>query len=196
MITLYLVRHCSYDKSRTILPGRLPIPLSIKGKKEAYKLRRFFSDKKISKIFSSAVLRCQQTSKIISAGKIPIIYDQRLLECFSAYQGYWKVEWRHFFGHRQELGGESHQDVQNRMIDFYKKTKFTSNKNYIICSHGDPLYFFYQYLTKQPLLKENKLNEEPLTPSDYQSTGSILKINIYSKEKIEVQPLIIQEQLV
>ena len=128
---LYLVRHCSYDKSRKILPGRLPVPLSKQGKNEAQNLRRYFSDKKIVRIYTSAVLRCQQTAKIMGGGKIPVTYDQRLLECFSAYQGYWKVEWRHFFIHRHELGGENHQDVQNRMIDFFKKTKFNNDKSYI-----------------------------------------------------------------
>jgi len=178
MITLYLVRHASYTNPRHIMPGRLPVPLSKTGIKEAQKLQRFFADKSVDTIHSSAVLRCQQTAEIISNGKIPIIFDQRLLETMSAFQGYWIQDGRHFFGHRRELGGETNQDIQTRMIDFFHSTLFEDNKSYIICSHGDPLYFLYQFFKKEPLITDPSLNQPLPKYLNYQLKGSIRPVHI------------------
>ncbi len=158
MSTVYLLRHCEYDNPRHILPGRLPVALSANGKKQAEKLRDFFASQKIEKIYSSEVLRCRQTSEIISGGKIPIEFDTRLLEVMTSYQGYWVENYDLYYTMRPTLGGETNKDVQDRIVDFWKKTKFKKEKNYIVCSHGDPLYFLNQYLNKIPLEKEGDFN--------------------------------------
>jgi broad specificity phosphatase PhoE len=174
MATLYLIRHTSYTEKYRLLPGRLPVELSEKGIKEAEKLNRYFRRKSIEKIYSSAVLRCKQTSEIISDGKIPIEYDQRLLEGLSAYQGYWDPEsWDQFWGHRHQLGGESDSDIQKRVLDFFDTTNFEAEKNYIICSHGDPLYYIYQKISGVPPLAEIELGDEVINPEDYQKKGSV-----------------------
>lgn len=189
MFTLYLVRHAEYSNPKKILAGRLPLPLSKKGINQSKKLANFFSTKNIDTIYSSAVLRCQQTTEIISNHQIPIIYDQRLLESMSAYQGYWVMDSRHFFGHRHQLGGESNQDIQNRMIDFYLSTKFKTGHSYIICSHGDPLYFLYQYFLDQPVLPELELDKPPFDYPGYQPKASIRPVKI-DHHKFTILPLI------
>jgi len=181
--TIYLVRHCDYDNPLNIMPGRLPVPLSRDGKSQAKKLYDFFSKKKIEKIYSSAVLRCKQTAEIIANNKISIEYDKRLLETFSAYQGHWKIDWSQFFSHLDELGGESNLDIQNRMVDFIKKTKFQNGKEYIICSHGDPLFFFYQYMADEKILFDPSLED----PSEYQQKGSIRQVNIKENGSYEIK---------
>src|SRR3989344_1533402 len=139
MITFYLVRHASYTEKHNLLPGRLPVELSEEGIKEAEKLQNYFEGKIIEKIYSSEVLRCKQTSEIISNGKIPIEYDKRLLEALGAYQGFWDPDaWDQFWGNRHKLGGESRKNVSDRAIDFFKNTNFEEGKNYIISSHMDP----------------------------------------------------------
>jgi hypothetical protein len=119
---IYLIRHGEYANPRNILPGRLPVPLSDKGNKQVKKLAVFFQDKDIEKIYSSAVLRCKQTSEIVSGGKIPIKFDKRLLETHSAYQGYWfkqglKLDWKHFFDNVMELGGNYMKDITANQIE-------------------------------------------------------------------------------
>jgi len=189
--TIYLVRHADYSNPRKIMPGRLPVELSKNGILQAKKLKVFFSDKKIDKIYSSAVLRCKQTSEIISDSKIAIEYNKDLLESFSAYQGYWEIEWSHFFSHTQELGGETNQDIQNRMINFYKKLDLKSKKNYIICSHGDPLYFLYQFLDNQTLLPQDLF----VSFDNYQSKGSIRKIEVLKNGNVKIYPRIKNEDI-
>lgn len=196
MITLYLVRHCDYDNPRGIIPGRLPVPLSELGLQQASKLRRFFKDQHITKIYSSAVFRCKQTAEIISNNEIPIEFDKRLLETLSSFQGYWEIDWSLFFNMREELGGELNHDIQNRMVDFFNQTSFLDNNTYIICSHGDPLYFLYQHLANLPLLSDIVHEKNPTGPDDYIQKGWVRPIILDNhKNVLEIQPLIGQDKL-
>ncbi len=163
MPKIYLLRHCDYANPRGILPGRLPVELSEAGKQRAAELQQIFAPKKISTIYSSAVKRCKQTAEIISGGQIPIVYDQRLLETFSPYQGYWvEDEWKHFFGHLEDLGGESIADIKKRVLHFYEEllSKLQPEEHVIICSHGDPLQALYAQIKGLPLSDEQHLPEE------------------------------------
>lgn len=149
MSTRYLLRHCQYVNPRNIIVGRLPVVLSPDGEVEAVRLRDYFADKQIERIYSSAVERCKQTATTVANGKLDLIYDQRILEGFTAYQGYEigpQQLWTDFYGHRNELGGENIPDIQNRMVDFWHSLNDIA-ENLIICSHGDPLYALYSYLT-------------------------------------------------
>lgn len=163
MPIIYLLRHCEYDNPRNILPGRLPLELSAQGKQRAQELRQFFSDKNITKIYSSAVMRCKQTAESIADQKIPIIYDKRLLETLSAYQGYWGESQTaagfEFFLHRDELGGEGLADIQKRMVDFWQDLTATLHENIIICSHGDPLMVLHHHLHNLPLPADNVVED-------------------------------------
>jgi broad specificity phosphatase PhoE len=176
MSIIYLLRHAEYDNPRHILPGRLPVELSEKGKKQAEKLRDYFANRKIEKIYSSPVLRCKQTAEIISNGKIPIEFDKRLTEVLSSYQGYWIEDWSYYCGSREIYGGETNIDVQKRMVDFLEKTPFENGKEYIVCSHADPIYFLIQYLRKEKILPEIKIGEDIHVPPDYPTFGSISAI--------------------
>lgn len=170
---IYLLRHTEYDNPRRILPGRLPVELSEKGIDQAKKLRDYFADKKIEKIYSSEVLRCKQTAEIISDGKIPIEFDKRLVEVLNAYQGYWTEDASYAYWMRKSLGGELNIDVQNRMVDFWKTIKLEDGKNYIVCSHGDPIYFLMQHIRQEKILPEIKIGGKIYVPPDYPALGSI-----------------------
>ena len=128
---------------------------------------------------------------MIADRKIPIRYDRRLLETFSAYQGYWVEDWAHFFTHIDELGGESNADIQQRIVNFFQSTNFVDGKSYILCSHGDPLFFLYQYLAHQPLLSQGTLD----APEDeYQPTGSVMIVRI-DGNKATIEPFLTQKML-
>ncbi len=187
MHSIYLLRHCDYANPRNILPGRLPLELSEKGNVQAQQLKHYFRDKKIGKIYSSAVLRCRQTAEIISDSVIPIIFDQRILETFSAYQGYWDENrhskgW-HAFSHKKELGGEGLVDIQKRMVDFWEEINKDVQENCIICSHGDPLQTLYAYIHHIPLLDDNY--NLPQSPPGWLKKGEFAEIVLSSDEKVE-----------
>lgn len=192
---MYLVRHCDYSNPLKILVGRLPVELSEQGTQHAHALHSYFADKNIQKIYSSAVRRCQQTSEIISNTTIPIEYDQRLLETFSAYQGYWggvtesgDLDWTDFFVHRNELGGEGAMDIQKRMVSFYTdQLSKTDEETILICSHGDPLYLLYLHLIGKKDISDVDIHGEL---PDYQPKGSIRIITLDDSNAATVSDLI------
>ncbi len=163
MAKIYLLRHCDYDNPRNILPGRLPLELSPVGKEQATKLSAFFVDKNIARIYSSAVERCKQTAEIISNGKIPIQFDQRILETLSAYQGFWgenkTADGYQFFSHRQELGGEGLVDLQVRIWNFWQEITKNLTENILICTHGDPAQVLYSTILGLKLVDDNDAEE-------------------------------------
>lgn len=135
--------------------------LSEAGRARAMELREIFRAKNISKIYSSAVLRCRQTAEIVADGQIPVVYDQRLLESLSAYQGYWVHDFDEFFAYHDELGGETVLDIQTRVVNFYEEliASLTDNENVVICSHADPLHVLFAHLRHIPLSTDQHLPE-------------------------------------
>lgn len=199
MKTVYLVRHCKYDNPRNIYPGRLPVQLSAEGMEQAERLRKYFAEKNIQKISSSAVFRCKQTSTIISDKNIPIQFDKRLLETFSAYQGYWGADfgkpegWDEFYAHQAELGGEVYEDVQKRVLSFFHEMIQGPEERVIICSHGDPLHFLYLGLKGSPLPDWKGDTGEYGNP-DYLKKGYIRPLFIENNE-YRFEPMITQDVL-
>ncbi len=193
---IYLVRHGEYNNPHNILPERLPVELSEVGIKQAEKLREYFRNKNISKIYSSPVLRCKQTAEIIGENTINISYDLRLAETFSAYQGMWyedQQNWKDFFLHRRELGGESFKDIQKRMISFFNEIALKENRDIIICSHGDPLWCLYLGILNKSLTNEIEEPGEHGNP-EYLKKCSIRPLKIESNI-ITVLPMLHQEDL-
>ncbi len=193
MATIFLVRHTEYSNPAGIIPCRLPLGLSTRGIQQAQRLREFFSIKNISRIYTSPVERCVQTANIISNNKLEIIKDLRLAETFSVCQGESeKPNWKEqLYDKVTELGGESPNDVKDRMIDFWENTNFESGDSYIICSHGDPLYFLYQYLRGIAIYVDNKVNE----PEGYQNKGSVRIVEYVRETNLNILPIIENENL-
>ncbi len=176
MTNIYLVRHAQYANPDNIIPGRLPVELSEDGIQEAKRLREFFADKNISHIYTSPVYRCSQTSEIIAAGELTVSNDKRLAETLSPLQGS-KRKGPHYpnlYEYISQLGGESPEDIQGRMADFWNTINFEDNKNYIICSHGDPLLFLFQYLQQEV----SNSDSESSQAESYQSKGSVRLVQI------------------
>jgi broad specificity phosphatase PhoE len=189
-----------YDNPRSIYPGRLPVQLSEEGMEQAERLRKYFADKDIQKIYSSAVLRCKQTSETIADKKIPIQFDKRLLETFSAYQGFWGADfgtpegWDEFYAHQAELGGEVYEDVQKRILDFFHDVIQGPEERLIICSHGDPLQFLYLALKGDHLPNWKGDTGEWGNP-EYLRKGYIRPLYIEGTE-YRFEPMITQDTLV
>ncbi|MBU0975123.1 histidine phosphatase family protein [Patescibacteria group bacterium] len=187
MKTFYLVRHAQYANPLNILVGRLPVELSEAGKKEAGKLASFFENKNIDKIYSSPVLRCKQTSEIISSNSISIEHDLRIAETLSAFQGYWEMDWDYFFTHAEDLGGETPQDIHNRVTNFWDEVQSKNHNNVVICSHGDPLYLLYANIAGIPLPTIREIYKIP--EDEYQPKASIRTL-IVDNNETSIGPII------
>lgn len=85
MRTIYLVRHAKPDmQGKRIYLGQKDIPLAKEGEEQAEQLAAFFIKHRPDAIFTSTLIRCKSTAKII-AGKaglneIPFIEEPGLME--------------------------------------------------------------------------------------------------------------------
>jgi hypothetical protein len=73
--------------------------------------------------------------------------------------------------------------VQARMADFWKSLHFESGKNYVVCSHGDPLQLLMLHLKGDKSL----LGPETEHDKKYQSKGSIRPIVARSASDYDIQ---------
>ena len=186
----YLVRHTEFENPNEILHGRLPLPLSELGRQEAAEIAKKLRRKKVARIYSSPVLRCRETSQIISkALDVPIIYDQRLLEVLSVMQGMKLVEYEkvreQVYTIASELGGESMMDVQLRMMDFFFEKIKKEADNILICSHGDPLHLLYLGLVKKDLPEDPSGFDE----AEYPLKGSIREVKVLDDRSLKIGSL-------
>ena len=81
MRTIYLVRHCETEQSpKKRCIGITDTDLSQNGIRQAQKLKMYFQNKDLSRIFCSPALRAVKTSEIVSGMEIPVTTLSRLHE--------------------------------------------------------------------------------------------------------------------
>ncbi|MFA5431357.1 MAG: histidine phosphatase family protein [Candidatus Paceibacterota bacterium] len=152
--------------------GNPPYCLTEQGKEEAKKAGETLKQDKIDCLFSSDILRCRETAKIVAEeigyDKEKIIYDIRLRDLnWGAFGGKTKEEYWNFYNNDRikafELaipGGESWNQCQERIVKLFNEIEEEfQNKNILIVSHGDPLWLLEGYIKgidNQTLLEKRK----------------------------------------
>lgn len=144
MSKLYIVRHGKTEwNEKGFLQGSNDIPLNEEGIKEAKKLASKLDLSKIDICISSPLKRAKQTARILTQGKVKIIYDDLLKERgFGSYEGK-KInfdligkQWDYKLNDSSN-GIESIKGCLNRTKKFLDKIKKEyPNKNILIVSHG------------------------------------------------------------
>ena len=79
---IYVVRHGETDWNGKKLQGRTDIDLNSNGIKQANDLKNNIGDKikDIDLIISSPLIRAKHTAEILSDGRVPIIYNEKIIE--------------------------------------------------------------------------------------------------------------------
>jgi len=156
-----LVRHCDYENPDHVNPFRnAGYPLSSLGRREASSLAEHFSKEKIAAIYSSPLLRCQQTAHII-AKKLGLLVktDDRLLEVNSPYAGMNLDQFNNltrpvslYALPLQIEKGETPEEIYTRLKSITDEvlTRFP-NQNLIFVSHGDPIMILLSSLRGQDI---------------------------------------------
>ena len=127
-------------------PEKFYNPLTELGKQQVRESAEKLKNKKIDLIFSSDLLRAQQTAGTVAKLlKIKIKFDKRLREQNSGvFNGQPMSRLKTFFGKRglrrfkiKPRNGETYVDIEKRMLDCIKSIdeKF-KGKNILIVSHG------------------------------------------------------------
>lgn len=144
MNKLYIVRHGKTNWNELkLLQGKTDIELNEEGKKQVKELSKAIDLDKIDICISSPLKRTKQTSLLITENKIPIIYDDLLLERgFGNYEGkpikpeLIEMQWDYKLNYQEE-NVEPIQECLERAKQFLEKIDKTyQNKNILIVSHG------------------------------------------------------------
>lgn len=154
---IYFARHGDYQNPENVVPYRLSgFPLSDLGIEQSHLTASKLISSKIRAIFTSPIERCMQTATIIATSLhlYPNPKDA-IIELHSPLQGLKKIDFpidvyldtRHIEGH-----GETRQEIITRVTDFVATLKLTSkNSNYLIVSHGDPIWFYLNTVLKREI---------------------------------------------
>ncbi len=198
MPKLVLVRHGqSVWNLQNRFTGWVDVPLSEKGKEEAYRAGELLKDIRFDVGYTSALTRAQETLRIIleTVGLlIPVIKDQALNERhYGALQGLnkdrarekWGAEIVHLWRRSYDIPppeGESLKNTAARTIPFLERAimgDIYDGRNVIVAAHGNSLRSIVMYLEKLSPEEIIKLEIPTGTPIVYELDE---KGNVLSKE--------------
>lgn len=205
MPKLVLVRHGqSVWNLQNRFTGWVDVPLTEKGKEEAYRAGELLKDVKFDVAYTSALTRAQETLKIIleTVGLlIPVIKDQALNERhYGALQGLkkdrarqkWGADIVHLWRRSYDIAppeGESLKDTAARTIPFLERAimgDIVDGRNVIVVAHGNSLRSIVMYLEKLSPKEIVKVEIPTGTPIiyDLDENGNILNKEIrYLEDK-------------
>lgn len=204
MPKLVLVRHGqSVWNLQNRFTGWVDVPLSEKGKEEAYRAGELLKDIRFDVGYTSALTRAQETLRIIleTVGLlIPVIKDQALNERhYGALQGLnkdrarekWGAEIVHLWRRSYDIPppeGESLKDTAARTIPFLERAimgDIYDGRNVIVAAHGNSLRSIVMYLEKLSPEEIVKVEIPTGTPIVYEldEKGNVLNKEIRHLEE-------------
>ncbi|MBI5072856.1 histidine phosphatase family protein [Candidatus Woesearchaeota archaeon] len=155
---LILVRHGQTEENAAkIIQGQTPGKLTELGVEQAKKIALRLQDEKIDIAYVSDLERTCQTAKQILYFhlKIPVVYTKELRErAWGIWEGKKSEERKEFFNEEgycindyKPQGGESFEEMQERMLHFIKTILEKHHKQTVLLvTHGGVLTSFYLHL--------------------------------------------------
>jgi probable phosphoglycerate mutase len=163
---LYIIRHGQTDhNAKGIVQGKgVNLSLNEKGMKQAAMFFNAYKDYSFDKLYSSSLIRAQQTIRPFVELGIPhesmsdldeISWGEmegtnHILDTSDTFQNLLK-EWRNGNNHARYEGGESPYDLQQRQLRFLEFLNQTSDSKILIATHGRFIRAFMCTLTGRPL---------------------------------------------
>ncbi|MCI8649838.1 MAG: histidine phosphatase family protein [Anaerotruncus sp.] len=170
--TIYLVRHCEAEGNwKRLFQGHYDGKVSELGYQQLAHLAERFCSVKLDAVYSSPLTRAMETARAINrCAQLPIQQDDGLLEINGgAFEGKPFAElpilfaeaydkWEHDPAHFTAPGGESMQQVYDRMRDTIDRIARTHEGGTVaIASHGCAIRNYQCYVRGLPLSQVNSV---------------------------------------
>jgi broad specificity phosphatase PhoE len=195
MTILYAIRHCDYENPKGIIPGNLPgVHLNDVGRRQAERLANYFSNAKLSAIYSSPLERSLETAEVIAKKfNLKVIIERDLTELRNNLDGT-------SFSHPDlvRAGGNAHRDPRNsgetmaemvaRMQAVVYKILEKHHENAGFVSHGDPIEGLRAVLENRKLMPEIFDKND-----DYIAWGDVYRLDFEGRNFVKAERLYIQE---
>ena len=140
--TVYVVRHGQTDWNlEHRRQGRTDIELNETGINQAHIIKQTLADIPFDICFSSPLKRAAKTATIICEKKIPLLYDELLVErCFGKTEGTIQANRPlasdYTFGNEYNDNTETWESILARAKEFLDKIKDVEAENILVVSHG------------------------------------------------------------
>jgi broad specificity phosphatase PhoE len=183
---IYLVRHAEVYNPRCIIYGRLPgFRLSERGRFQAERLRDWFETQNISLIYTSPLLRAEETAEIISGGKIPIEINGNINEVdYKKWEGL-RADERPLSEVEEYVIDPAGTNLGEKLFEVEKRMRKVIDsilakypgENIIMVSHADPILVTLMSYEKKPLSEINRheLKNASITSIQFDENGNFTK---------------------
>lgn len=156
---IYFVRHGETDLNKQkIFQGHIDEPLNEVGQNQAKMVAQKLKDEKFDYIFCSPFKRARGTADEINKfHNLEIVEDFRIAETnLGTMQGrsYNQENIDEYFANPKKFGGESFEDVYNRVKSFLDEKKKFKGKNILIVSHSGVNLFVNFYIKNRDIKKD------------------------------------------
>lgn len=157
---LYSIRHGKTDmNTQGLFNGRIDEDINEVGISQAEVARDLMKDKKIDLIYCSPMLRTRHTCEIINEKKVPVIYDDRLLERTLGDVDGKNLEKEGitknmFYNYNYKFNKENYEDIPtifkrvHSLLD--EIVKNDKDKNVLLITHGAIMRAIYFYFYPIP----------------------------------------------
>jgi len=174
---IYIIRHGQTDlNAQGIVQGKgVDAPLNELGRKQSDAFFQVYKHVKFDVVYTSSLLRAQQTASQFIALGIPHIIDSNLDEIgwgdaegkanFTDHSDIFEnltTEWKAGNIYYKMPGGESPFDVQQRQLKFIEALKATDYKTVLIATHGRFIRALMCTLTQRPLSEMDQFDHTNL----------------------------------
>jgi len=163
-------------------PEKKKSPLTLKGRREIEQVAKILKKEKIDIVFSSDLLRTQETSNIIAQKlQVEVVYDQRLREVnFGNFNGE-NTSFYHNFAptfeekfNKEIPNGESLNQARQRLYDFILSIENQyQHKKILIVSHEYPIWLLWSIL--QGFDQKETIDAKIRKKGDFIRTGSLIR---------------------
>jgi alpha-ribazole phosphatase len=157
-VDVYLIRHTRVAVETGLCYGQTDVPLAASFETECAEVRTKLPQLHNMMIYSSPLQRCRMLAEHLASR--PIREDARLMEM---HFGFWEQqrwddiedaqlkEWMADFVHRPCSGGESFQDLFERVVAFWHDFESQNGTDALIVTHGGVIRALLAYLLAIPL---------------------------------------------
>ena len=187
----YIIRHgeTEYNKLGIVQGSGVDMPLNELGRMQAQSFYNFYKDVPFDKIYTSALVRTQQSVMPFIAAGHSFEADAALNEIsWGVFEGkpqsvserekYWRVvnAWNEGDYTAKIENGESANELQARQILFIEKLKNESHACVLIAMHGRALKSFLCTLLNEPLLNMEKYGHSNLCLYQLSFDGKLFEL--------------------